>query len=136
VLMHIAEEVLTETGRIDPHKIDLMGRMGRFYYARASGEAVEEIVQEVTRIGLGFDGLPPGIRHSKVLTGNHLGQLASLPALPSVADAMALAATDPRVQQLLAQADARAELHLYAREMLDKNQVEMAAKLAVLAESI
>ncbi len=136
VLMHIAEEVLTETGRIDPHKIDLMGRMGRFYYARASGEAVEEIVQEVTRIGLGFDGLPPGIRHSKILTGNHLGQLASLPALPSVADAMALAATDARVQQVLAHAEAREELHLYTREMLDKNQVELAAKLAVLAESI
>ena len=40
VRMHISESVLNEKGRIDPHKIDLMGRMGRFYYVRASGAAV------------------------------------------------------------------------------------------------
>ncbi|MEO6038039.1 MAG: flavin reductase family protein [Saprospiraceae bacterium] len=136
VLMHIAEAVLTDTGRIDPHKIDLMGRMGRFYYARASGAAVEEIVQEVTRIGIGFDGLPEGIRHSKVLTGNHLGQLASLPALPAVAVAVALAATDLRVQHILANAGAQQELHQYAREALDRNEVDLGAQLVVLAETI
>ncbi len=134
VLMHIAEEVLTEKGRIDPHKIDLMGRMGRFYYVRASGAAVQEIVQEVTSIGLGFDGLPIGIRHSKVLTGNHLGQLASLPALPLVADALTLAATDQRVQKILATANAHEELHQYAREALDDNQLELGARLVVLGE--
>lgn len=136
VLMHIAEEVLTDTGRIDPHKIDLMGRMGRFYYARASGTAVEEIVQEVTRIGIGFDGLPTGIRHSKVLTGNHLGALASLTALPPVEEAMALAATDPRVQHILGNAEAQRELHQYAREALDHNELDLGARLVVLAETI
>jgi len=136
VLLHINEAVLTDTGRIDPHKIDLMGRMGRFYYVRASGEAVEEIVQEVNRIGIGFDGLPPGIRHSKVLTGNHLGQLASLPVLPTTDESMALAAHDRRVQQILAQADARQELQLYAREAIDQHQLALAAQLAVLSETI
>lgn len=136
VLMHIAEEVLNDKGRIDPHKIDLMGRMGRFYYVRASGAAIEEIVQEVTSIGLGFDGLPPGIRHSKVLTGNHLGQLAGLAALPPVEAAMALAAHDQRVQQILAATDARRELHQYAREALDQNQLALGAQLVVLAEAI
>jgi flavin reductase (DIM6/NTAB) family NADH-FMN oxidoreductase RutF len=82
VLMHIDERILNDKGRIDPHKIDLMGRMGRFYYARASGAAVSEIVQEVTSMGIGFDGLPPSLRHSKILTGNELAQLAALTALP------------------------------------------------------
>lgn len=82
LLMHISESVLSETGRIDPHKIDLMGRMGRFYYARASGDAVEEIVQKVTEIGIGFEALPEVIRNSKVLTGNNLGYLASIPVWP------------------------------------------------------
>lgn len=136
VLMHIAEEVLNDKGRIDPHKIDLMGRMGRFYYARASGAAVQEIVQEVTRIGIGFDGLPTGVLHSKILTGNHLGQLASLTVLPSLAESMALAATDPRVQQILATANARRELHQYALEALDQNQLDLGAQLVVLAETM
>ncbi|MEO6759189.1 MAG: flavin reductase family protein [Saprospiraceae bacterium] len=136
VLLHIDETVLSETGRIDPHKIDLMGRMGRFYYARASGAAVEEIVQEVTRIGIGFDGLPIGVRQSNVLTGNQLGQLASLTALPQFNEAMTLAADDPRVQYILTLADARRELHLYAGDALDLQQTELAARLVVLAESL
>lgn len=136
VLMHIAEDILTEKGRIDPHKIDLMGRMGRFYYVRASGAAVHEIVQEVSSIGLGFDGLPAGIRYSSVLTGNHLGQLASLPALPSVEEALALAANDQRVQQILNTAEPHYQLHQYAREALDQNQLDLGARLVVLGETV
>lgn len=134
VLMHIAEAVLNDKGRIDPHKIDLVARMGRFYYTRASGDAIFEVVQEVTAFGIGFDGLPEGIRHSHILTGNNLGQLAALPALPSREDAMSLAATDARVQAIIATASARSELFVYAKEALDRGDVELGARLAVLAE--
>ena len=136
VLMHIAESVLNEKGRIDPHKIDLMGRMGRFYYVRASGAAVEEIEQVVSTIGIGFDGLPPGIRRSNILTGNNLGQLAGLAALPSAGDSMALAATDERVQRIIGKPGAREKLHVYSKEALDRNDLELGARLAVLAESL
>jgi flavin reductase (DIM6/NTAB) family NADH-FMN oxidoreductase RutF len=136
VLMHIAEGVLNDKGRIDPHKIDLMGRMGRFYYVRASGDAIEEIVQEVTQFGLGFDGLPPALRHSKLLTGNNLGQLASLPALPTRAEALALAASDERVRQALGSPASARELEQYAKEALDQGQVALGASLAVLAHQL
>jgi hypothetical protein len=136
VLMHIAEAVLNEKGRIDPHKIDLMGRMGRMYYVRASGSAVEEIVQEVNVMGIGFDGLPTALRHSKVFTGNNLGQLAGMAALPDASVAMTLAATDPRVQAALATTDAQRELAVYAKEMLDENHLELGAQLAVLSISV
>ncbi len=133
VLMHIAEEVLNEKGRIDPHKIDLMGRMGRFYYVRASGAAVEEIVQEVSSIGIGFDGLPDALRHSKILTGNNLGQIAGLPALPSPEAAMALLATDERARLILSGKNAAFEMQAYAKEVLDQNDVVQGAALAVLS---
>jgi len=136
VLMHIAEAVLNDKGRIDPHKIDLVARMGRFYYARASGDAIFEVVQEVTAIGMGFDQLPQGIRHSHILTGNNLGQLAALPALPSREESMALAATDVRVQQVLGARSATAELFAYAKEALDRNEVDLGARLAVLANAM
>ena len=135
VLMHIDENVLNENGRIDPHKIDLMGRMGRFYYVRASGAAVEETVQVVTSVGIGFDALPPGIRNSTVLTGNNLGRLASLTVLPDADTAMALAATDERVQALLQKAGVKESLHQYAKEMIDTGEVERGAEILVLAES-
>lgn len=133
VMMHISESILSDKGRIDPDKIDLMGRMGRFYYVRASGAAVEEIVQEVTRIGIGFDGLPPGIRHSKVLTGNDLAQIASLPALPSLEEALALVGNEERVQKALAGQDAQHILQTYAKEALEKNDAMRGAALAVLS---
>ena len=47
--MHINEEILDENQQIDPHKIDLMGRMGRAFYCRASGDAVHKIYQNVTK---------------------------------------------------------------------------------------
>ncbi|MCC7467030.1 MAG: flavin reductase family protein [Saprospiraceae bacterium] len=131
VLMHISESILSPTGRIDPHKIDLMGRMGRFYYARASGDAVMEIVQEVTRIGIGFDGLPESVRHSPVLTGNQLAQLAALTALPTPAEALETLGNDP----LLAKARAEGSMHQYIRTLLDQHDIARAAAVAVLASS-
>ena len=58
VRMHVDENVVDENGRINPHKIDLMGRMGRAYYVRASGEAIHTIFQPVTRISIGYNQLP------------------------------------------------------------------------------
>jgi len=43
IRMHIDPSIMDEQGRIDPHKIDLVGRMGRDYYVRASGEALFEV---------------------------------------------------------------------------------------------
>jgi len=43
IRMHIDPSIMDEQGRIDPHKIDLVGRMGRDYYVRASGAAVFEV---------------------------------------------------------------------------------------------
>ena len=78
VLMHIAEHVVDENNRINPHKLDLMGRLGRAYYVRASGDAIQTIVQSVTEITIGFDKLPAKIQSSTVLRGNELGMLAGI----------------------------------------------------------
>ncbi len=129
VLMHIAEGVLTPKGRIDPHKIDLVGRMGRFYYARASGDAVIEVVQKVNEIGVGFDGLPESVRHSPLLTGNELARIAALTRLPSAEEALA----DPEVAQAIREAPDSLYLHQQARAALAQDQVELAAKLLVVS---
>lgn len=77
----VSEDVM-EGERINPHKLDLMGRMGRNYYVRASGDAVMELHQGVTEIPIGWDGLPEHIRNSKTLTGNEIGKLAALVKVP------------------------------------------------------
>lgn len=83
--VHVKREVLDDKGRIDPHKIDLVGRMGGMYYCRASGEAVFSVDKPPMTPGIGIDALPAHIRNSDVLTGNDLGKLGHLPALPESA---------------------------------------------------
>jgi flavin reductase (DIM6/NTAB) family NADH-FMN oxidoreductase RutF len=43
--MHIDPGILDAGGRIDPHKIDLAGRMGGDFYVRASGDAVFQVAK-------------------------------------------------------------------------------------------
>jgi flavin reductase (DIM6/NTAB) family NADH-FMN oxidoreductase RutF len=123
VRMHISEDVLTN-GRIDPQKIRLMARMGRFYYAEASGKAVTELVQRVDVIGVGFDQLPESARNSKVLTGNELAQIAALPALPTSAEINALLESDATLKT-----KTLAARHKLVRKALLAGDVARAAQL-------
>jgi flavin reductase (DIM6/NTAB) family NADH-FMN oxidoreductase RutF len=136
VMMHISEDVLTDKGRIDPDKVDLIGRMGRLYYVRASGKAISEINQEVTSMGIGFDGLPQSIRHSKILTGNQLAQLAALTALPNAQNAAQLLQNDARLAAILVGKNKTTQLHRYIKELLTQNMVQKAAALSIIDQEI
>lgn len=81
--MHIDERVLDANGQIDQHKIDLVGRMGANWYVRANNEALFEVDKPITTLGIGFDNIPDSIKTSEVLTGNDLGMLGNIEALPS-----------------------------------------------------
>jgi flavin reductase (DIM6/NTAB) family NADH-FMN oxidoreductase RutF len=131
--MHVDPDILDERKRINPHKIDLMGRLGRAYYVRASGEAVHTIVQNVTNLTIGYDQLPEQIRNSKILTGNNLGQLAGLTRLPSKEEVLAVR-EDERVKKILGSVDREKKLHEYAHEVLERDdrEREFAIKLLML----
>jgi flavin reductase (DIM6/NTAB) family NADH-FMN oxidoreductase RutF len=135
VRLHIHEAILDAKGRIDPHKIDLMGRMGAAYYVRASSDAVQTIFQDMSQIGIGFDGLPPTARHSAVLTGNDLGYLASLTAPPSPEAVSALRQT-PEAAELLATEHPMQAMHQRAQRELAMNNLPQAAGWVWLAEAL
>lgn len=81
--IHINEAVLDEKGMIDQHKIDLVSRMGGNWYCRADKNSMFEIQKPITSIGIGVDQIPDKIRNSTVLSGNDLGLLGSVEAIPS-----------------------------------------------------
>ncbi|MCL4117817.1 UNVERIFIED_CONTAM: hypothetical protein GTU68_054806 [Idotea baltica] len=85
VKIHINEAILDEDKKIDPNKIDLMGRMGRAFYTRAKGDAVMKIFQPVNEIAIGFDNLPEHIRNSSLLSKNEITAMASITEVPSSA---------------------------------------------------
>lgn len=136
IRMHIDEKVVDENNRINPHKIDLMGRLGRSYYVRASGEAIHTFVQPVTQVSIGYDRLPESIRTSRILSGNNIGQLAGLVALPEEKAILALRDSDDRIKEILHSSKPLEGLHHYAREVLDQDdrERERAAKIAWLGE--
>jgi flavin reductase (DIM6/NTAB) family NADH-FMN oxidoreductase RutF len=127
ICMHINDDVLNEQLQIDPHKIDLVARMGGDFYCRASGNAVFEVAKPNLNLGVGVDQLPEAIRLSKVLTGNHLGVLGNCTLVPEIDEAF----SDEHLNELLSRSYTSTEerinaLHTYAKELIDANKIDQA----------
>lgn len=123
LLMHIREDLLGAKNRIDPHKADLMGRMGRSYYVRASGEAIHSVYQSIMKPCIGYPSLPKSIRESSILTGNEIARFAGLLEIPSP-DAITAA------QDELTKYENLQTLHQRIRYELATENIDFAAALA------
>lgn len=133
LLMHISEEILTDDKKIDQHKIDLVARMGFDWYCRASGSALFEVPKPNVKIGIGIDKIPEKILYSKVLTGNDLGKLGNVEALP-VKEEIDVYKHTEQIKTLMARfgkVPEELELHSHelAKVMLDKGEVNEAWKV-------
>lgn len=129
-IIHINEDILDANGQIDQAKINLVARLGGDWYCRVTAANLFKVAKPVTTIGIGVDSLSHSIRNSKILTGNNLGQLGNVEALPSDADVAAYAKL-PEIKELL---DAtigdsqtrETQLHLKAKQLLDERNVKEA----------
>ncbi len=81
IKLHISNDVLDENNSIDQEKLDLVARAGGSYYSRAKNSFFE-IPKPISTLGIGVDAMPDQIKNSMVLTGNDLGMLANVEALP------------------------------------------------------
>ena len=131
VRVHVNEAVLDDDQRIDPNKIDLVGRMGGNWYVRASGDAIFEVPKPLRTLGIGVDQLPEDVRTSNVLTGNDLGMLGNVEGLPNETDVNEYKLIE--LSDLFQEYDAdmaglERQLHLRAQELLAEGNVEDAWK--------
>jgi flavin reductase (DIM6/NTAB) family NADH-FMN oxidoreductase RutF len=83
VLRFHVEEALFRDGQIQPDLIDLVGRNSGEFYTRARGDAIFRMARPDTANPIGYDKLPDFIKHSSVLTGNDLGNLATAESIPT-----------------------------------------------------
>ena len=81
VKLHIAQDVLDENDSINQEKLDLVARAGGSYYSRAK-KSFFEIPKPISSLGIGVDAMPDQVKNSMVLTGNDLGMLGNVEALP------------------------------------------------------
>lgn len=133
LLIHYNEEIADEKGTINPHKIDLMGRMGQSFYVRASGESIHSIPRFGRQLGIGYDQLPINAQKSTILTGNNLGQLASIGVIPDTEAVLELK-SDPEVFHALKEENPVTALHKIAQRYLDEENISRASKVVWLVE--
>jgi flavin reductase (DIM6/NTAB) family NADH-FMN oxidoreductase RutF len=135
-LMHISESILDADNRIDQQKLDLVARLGGDWYARVNRDNLFKVAKPNRHIGIGVDAIPFAIRNSKVLTGNNLGQLGNVTALPTDEEIDDYAQV-PGIKEIL---DAtigdsqtrEMQLHLKAKQLLDEDRVDEAWKVLLL----
>lgn len=126
LLMHIKDEVLDEEGRINPHKLDAVARMGQDYYCQASGENVFVVPKPNEKVGIGMDQIPEKIRNSKILTGNDLGRLGNIEILPGEEEIRKLQSEKSWKD---AAAKGETEIHRLAQRYLKDGRVQDAWKV-------
>lgn len=135
LLIHIKDEVLTKDQKIDPNKLDTVGRMGGDWYVRASGDAIFEVAKPIKTMGIGVDQIPDRIRLSTVLTGNHLGMLGNVEEIPS-REELEDFANEPEVRAIFDSFDdeenIQLELHKLAADLLNEGEVDTAWKVLMI----
>jgi hypothetical protein len=127
LIMHINENILNDKGNIDQKKLDLVARLGGNWYTRANASTIFEVEKPNTQLGIGVDALPENIRHSNILTGNNLGQLANVNETPFVDPAF----EDEKLKNIfqyfsIEPDEMEKELHLYAKQLLEAGKVKEA----------
>jgi len=127
LVMHIEDKILNETGMIDQHKLNLVARLGGDWYCKVDVSNLFQVAKPNVKLGIGFDELPENIRCSKILTGNHLGQLANVYELPLIDPAF----DDDTLKTIfqyyaINPEEMERELHLYAKQLLDYGKVHEA----------
>lgn len=131
-MIHVNEDYLDESGKLDPSKMNLVARMGGNWYAHAAGDALFEVEKPLRNLGIGVDQLPSSIRTSPILTGNNLGRIANLEHLPNkeeIEHARALSEVQRFFKNFFGE-ELRTNLHQYAQEILEDGDTKLA--LAVL----
>jgi Flavin reductase like domain len=127
LVMHIDDSILNSDKKIDQTKINHVARLGGDWYCKVDESNLFQVQKPNTQLGIGVDALPASIKNSKILNGNHLGQLANVNEMPVVDVSFADDKLKNIIQYYSINPDEmEKELHQYAKELLDKNNIAAA----------
>jgi len=134
--MHIDDSILDANNKIDQTKIQHIARLGGDWYCKVDQQNLFQVAKPNTQLGIGIDSLPEGIRNSRILTGNHLGQLANVNEMPVVEPSF----SDDRLKNIIQYYSINPEemdneLHYYAARLLDEGNVHDAWQVLLADEN-
>jgi hypothetical protein len=138
LMMHVDESILNaDRTMIDQTKLHHVARLGGDWYCKVEASNLFIVEKPNVKLGIGVDALPQGIRNSKILTGNNLGQLANVHDMPVVEPSF----EDDKLQNIfqyysVSPSEMEKEIHLYAKELLDAGKVKEAWQVLLAAENV
>jgi flavin reductase (DIM6/NTAB) family NADH-FMN oxidoreductase RutF len=123
LVLHLDDALLNDDKKIDQRRLDLVARLGGDWYCRVGPDNLFEVPKPNVHLGIGIDVLPESIRFSKILTGNHLGQLANVHQMPVVEPSF----DDEHLKQIILYfsvnpVEMERELHRYAASLLEQGK--------------
>ncbi|HEX4876488.1 MAG TPA: flavin reductase family protein [Chitinophagaceae bacterium] len=132
--IHIADELLDENKKIDQRKLHHVARLGGDWYCVVNENNLFTVPKPNTQLGIGVDALPDNIRHSNILTGNDLGQLANVNEMPLINPGF----DDTHLKQIIQYysinpEEMEKELHTYAQKLLKQGNIEAAWQVLLAA---
>jgi flavin reductase (DIM6/NTAB) family NADH-FMN oxidoreductase RutF len=124
ICMHIDDSLLTADEKIEQQKIEHVARLGSDWYAHISSANLFRVPKPNAQPGVGFDALPDQIKNSAVLTGNHLAQLANVPAVPEINKKFKDDRLDAILQYFKPANNQHIRIHTYAKELIDDGRID------------
>jgi flavin reductase (DIM6/NTAB) family NADH-FMN oxidoreductase RutF len=127
IVLHVDESILADDGLIEQRKLNHVARLGGDWYCKVDESNLFKVEKPNIKIGIGVDALPQNIRNSSILTGNNLGQLGNVHEMPVIDPSF----DDDKLKNIfqyysLSPNEMEMELHLYAKQLLDKGEVQQA----------
>ncbi len=124
LVLHIDDSLLDENNKPIQQKIHHIARLGGNWYCKVDESNLFEVEKPNVKLGIGIDSLPATVKNSKILTGNHLGQLANVHEMPVIDPAF----NDDHLKQIIQYysinpEEMEKELHSYAKKLLNNGKV-------------
>jgi hypothetical protein len=110
--------------------------MGGNWYCRSSQDAIFEVEKPIRNLGIGVDKIPSRIRNSYILSGNDLGMLGNIEAIPTFEEVEQYGKDNYSIKEILnfsaEDEETREALHLRAKELLSKGRISEAWKTLLI----
>lgn len=79
--IHVKDDCFDNQDKVDQQKLDIVARLGGDWYSRNTSDNLFKVPRPNNE-NIGIHNLPSEIKNSKIFTGNDLGMLANVSALP------------------------------------------------------
>lgn len=121
--MHVDDSILNAEGSmIDPQKIQQVARLGGDWYCLVDQQNLFKINKTPVQPGIGIDALPAYIRQNPSLSGNDLGKLAAVSAIPAIDNSFSYNMID------------ESQLINHAKSLLEEQKVQEAWQILLRSE--